>query len=296
MAAIRGEPVDRIPVAQHNYPFAARHVGITLREFSNNPEKAAQALADTAYDFGYDCIIAVLEEGPLAEAMGAGIESVEDQPGRVARPAVRSLHDVPGLPIPDPTTDGRLPQWLETTRLLRSKVGDDLAIMARADQGPFGLAFLLEDPQDFLMDLLTEEEPVIRAAIEHCAKAGLPFARAQLAAGADLTSIGDSPAGQSVVSPEIYRRFAQPYERDYKVGLGSDVLSLHICGDTDKILGGMVDTGCEVLELDYPNDLDEVFKSVDGRACVWGNLDRHSRRYCWMVMFSSHRVMLSGRE
>ena len=212
LAAIRGEPVDRIPVAQHNYAFAAHYVGLTLREFSNSPEKAAQALADTAYDFGYDCIIAVLEEGPLAEAMGAGIESVDDQPGRVARPAVRSLHDVPGLPLPDPMTDGRLPQWLETTRLLRSKVGDDLAIMARADQGPFGLAFLLEDSEDFLMDLLTEEEPVIRAAIEHCAKAGLPFARAQLASGADLTSIGDSIFSNSSSMIALARSWLKPPE------------------------------------------------------------------------------------
>lgn len=273
LAAIRGEAIDRVPVAQHNFPFAAHHVGLTLREFSNNPEKAARALADTAYDFGYDCIIIALDEGPLAEAMGAGLEFVEDQPARVSTPVVRSLRDIPDLPLPDPAKDGRLPLWLETTRLLRSMVGDRLAIMARADQGAFGLAFLLEDPEEFLMDLLTEEESVIDSAMAHCMRAGVSFAIAQLDAGADLTSIGDSPAGQSVVSPNIYRRFAQPYERQYKRLLDTGLLSLHICGKVGATINEMVDTGCEVLELDYPNDLAALFNQVGQRTCVWGNLD-----------------------
>jgi uroporphyrinogen-III decarboxylase len=116
---------------------------------------------------------------------------------------VKAIQDVPGLPLPDPYTSGRLPLWLETTRCLRRLVGDELAIMGRADQGPFGLLFLLRDSQEFLMDLMEVEEGVILAALAHCAHAGASFARAQLEAGADITSIGDSAAGQSVVSPRV---------------------------------------------------------------------------------------------
>ena len=64
-------------------------------------------------------------------------------PARAAQPAVASLRDVPGLPLPDPQHTARLPLWLETTRRVRDQVGDELAIMGRADQGPFGLLFLL---------------------------------------------------------------------------------------------------------------------------------------------------------
>ena len=37
LAAIRGEPHDRVPVAQHNFPFAARHVGLTQRQYRSDP-------------------------------------------------------------------------------------------------------------------------------------------------------------------------------------------------------------------------------------------------------------------
>ena len=292
LAAIRGEPHDRVPVAQHNFPFAARHVGLTQRQYRSDPEHAAQALADTAYDFGYDCIIIDFDTCSLAEALGTGCELPEDEPARAVRPAVQSLRDVPDLPLPDPQRTGRLPMWLETTRRLRAKVGDELAIMGRADQGPFGLLFLLRDSQEFLMDLLEVDPAVIDAALEHCTRAGVAFAQAQLAAGADLTSIGDSAAGQSVVSPDIYRRFAQPFERLYKQQLGDGLLSLHICGKTDQIVTAMADTGAEVLELDHWNNLEATFRQLDRPVCIFGNLDPSSV----LVQAPSQVVLDKSRE
>jgi uroporphyrinogen decarboxylase len=276
LAAIRGEPHDRVPVAQHNFPFAARHVGITMGQFRREPELAARALADTAYDFGYDCIIMDVDTCTLAEAFGAGCEFPEDEPARVVRPAVKAVADVLGLPLPDPQSDGRLPLWLETTRCLRRLVGDELAVMGRADQGPFGLLFLLRNSQEFLMDLMEVDEQIIHAALAHCALAGAAFAQAQIEAGADLTSIGDSAAGQSVVSPAVYRRLAQPAEKRYRELMGPGILSLHICGKTDQIVSGMADTGAEVLELDHWNDLEATFKAIGQRSCVFGNLDPSS--------------------
>ena len=46
LAAINGLPHDRVPVAQHNFAFAARHAGLSMKEFAFHPEKAAQALAE----------------------------------------------------------------------------------------------------------------------------------------------------------------------------------------------------------------------------------------------------------
>ena len=148
-----------------------------------------------------------------------------------------------------------------------------MAIMGRADQGPFGLLGLLRDPQMFMMDLLEQPEEDIFAGLDVCVAAGVAFAKAQLAAGADLTSIGDGLAGESLISPAMYRRFSQPFERRYKEQLGGGLLSLHICGRSDNIIEGMVAAGAEVLELDHLNDMDRSFGIVAGRCCVFGNID-----------------------
>ena len=244
-----------------------------MKEYAFEPERAAQALADTADDFGYDCIIVDCDTCVLAEAMGATITFTGDEPARIDRAPLQSIRDARQLRVPDPHRDGRLPLWLETTRRLRDKVGNQLAILARADQGPFGLLGLLRDPPSFLLDLLDEPAEDIFAALASCREAGVLFAQAQLAAGADITSIGDSLSGESLLSPEMYRRFSQPFERQYKQALGAGLLSVHICGQSNHIIEDMVKTGAEILELDHLNDLPRSLATIANRCCVFGNID-----------------------
>jgi MtaA/CmuA family methyltransferase len=277
LAAVKGLPHDRIPVAQHNFPFVVRHCGLTIKEYMYNPDKAAQALADTAYDFGYDCIIIDFDTCVLAEAMGAVITVEENAPARIAISAANTVAEVKTLKMPNPCEDGRLPLWIETTRLLRKKVGGELAIMGRADQGPFGLLGLLYSPEQLMMDLLDESaEDDIFAGLELCVQTGAAFANAQLDAGADMTSIGDGLAGESLISPDMYMRFAQPFEKKYRKLLGDGLLSLHICGKSNNIIDGMAATGIEILELDHLNDLERSFQIVANRACIFGNIDPSS--------------------
>lgn len=276
LAAIHGAPHDRVPVAQHNFTFCMRRHGITLGAARRDPALAARALADAAFDLGYDCIIIDFDTCALAEAMGSTLVFPEDEPARVSRFLLDSLRQAGGLRVPDPHRDGRLPLWLETTRELRRLVGGEKAIMARADQGPFGLLFQLREPQQLMLDLVDEDEALIHEALEVCTRAGVAFAKAQLAAGADLTSIGDSAAGQSLISPAMHARLAFPHEREYKRQLGEGLLSLHICGKTNEIIPCMLDTGCEVLEVDHYNDLEATLRRAAGRTSVWGNLDPSS--------------------
>jgi MtaA/CmuA family methyltransferase len=274
LAAIAGRPHPRVPVAQHNFPFCVKYAGLTMDTYRDDPQAAAEALARTAREFAYDCIIIDFDTCTLAEAMGSELVFPPNEPARVARFALQRLEDVATLRVPDPHRDGRLPRWLETTRQLRRLVGNDLAIMGRADQGPFGLLFQLRDSQALLRDLLKSDPRLIEQGLRICTAAGTRFARAQLEAGADLTSIGDSAAGESLISPRHYTRFAQPYERQYKETVGPDVpVALHICGKTNNIIGGMLDTGCEVLELDHLNDLERSLRIVADRTCIFGNID-----------------------
>ena len=184
LAAINGLPHDRVPVAQHNFAFAARHVGMSMKEFAYHPERAAQALADTAHDFGYDCIIIDFDTCTLAEAMGATITFPGDEPARVVKAPLQTIQEAVHLKVPDPQRDGRLPLWLETTRILRRIVGEDFAIMgAGLTKVHMVCVGLLRDPQMMMMDLIEQREEDIFAGLEVCVTAGVAFAKAQLAAG-----------------------------------------------------------------------------------------------------------------
>jgi uroporphyrinogen-III decarboxylase len=77
LAAINGQPHDRVPVAQHNFPFAARHVGITMEQFRRRPDKAARALADTAHVFGNFDPSSVLAQGTPELVRERSLKAIE---------------------------------------------------------------------------------------------------------------------------------------------------------------------------------------------------------------------------
>jgi len=150
-----------------------------------------------------------------------------------------------------------------------------------------------------MFDLFDEDEEIIFNALEHCKNAGVRFAKAQLGCGADITSILDGAAGESLISPDMYKRFAQPFEKKYKHDLGDGILSLHICGKTDNIVDSMVETGCDILELDHLNNLDRTFRTVDNKACVFGNIDPSSVLCLGtvkMVKDTCGKVILSAKK
>ena len=94
-------------------------------------------------------------------------------------------------------------------------------------------------------------------------------------AGAHMLSNGDSPAGPSVVSPRIYRAFAQPYEQRVAQAAHAAGLpyALHVCGKTESILADMISTGADALELDYKTDARIARDIMARRAVFIGNLD-----------------------
>jgi uroporphyrinogen decarboxylase len=290
IAAVKGEPHPRVPVAQHNFPFCVKHCGITMEQFRRDPHRATRALVGTAYDFGDDCIIIDFDTCTLAEAMGSTVVFPEHEPARGWEFALVNLEDGRGLRVPDPRRDGRLPLWLETTRELRRLVGDEKAIMARADQGPFGLLFQLRDSQKLMVDLVEAEEQLLFDCLEICRRSGVRFAQAQLEA-AGFTSIGDNAAGELLISPAMHGRFAQPSQMHYKEALGTGLISLHICGRTNNIIEGMVDTGFDILELNHANDLERSLRIVNQLCSIWGHLDPSS-----VLDFGSKQTVLDASQ
>ena len=101
----------------------------------------------------------------------------------------------------------------------------------------------------------------------------LTFARAQVAAGAELIGVGDAAA--SLVGPEIYEKFVWPYEKrmmDALRAMGART-RLHICGNTRPLLGLFGELGCDIVDLDSLAPLNEARASMGPRQVLLGNID-----------------------
>ena len=275
---LAGGMADRVPVVPQTFMFAAETAGIKVGAFAHSAAKMVEAQLVSQAKYGYDGCVIDFDDATLAEACGAKVIFREDEPAIVdeAELVVKDLRDVERLRLPDPWKDGRLPIWLEATRLLKDRIGDHVFIMGRADQGPFSLACLLRGPQQFMMDLLDEEsEQGVHALIDYCRRACAVFALAQKEAGAHATSIGDAFAGPNLISPEMYRKFAlEPEMRlTEEVQAAGIPFSIHICGNTNGIIADMGRTGAQILEVDWQLDMAEARRAVPASTVLMGNIN-----------------------
>ena len=157
---LAGQMPDRVPVIPQGFMFSAKTAGYDIGAINRNPAKMAESHRISQEKYGYDGCVVDVDDATLAEACGAKVIFREQDVASVDEhhPVLEDLREIDDLKMPDPLKDGRICEWLETVERLKAAIGDHVFIMGRADQGPFSLLCLLRGTQEFMVDLLTEDE------------------------------------------------------------------------------------------------------------------------------------------
>lgn len=273
-AALEGKWTDRRPVMLHNFMMAAREEGLSMKEFREDPQKAATAFIHAAENYHTDGLLIDVDTAVLAGSVGVPVDFPEEEPARTHGTLISSLEEVKELPPVDVAKDERIQHWLETTRIIKNYFGEEKFIRGNCDQAPFSLASMIRGSQELMTELLMDPEGVHRL-LEYACEAGLQFIRLMAGTGAHMVSNGDSVAGPEMIPPEFYREFAFPYEKQlvdeaHRLGLP---YALHICGNAELILEDMVRTGTDALELDYLTDIAFIYNQCHQSTLMIGNLD-----------------------
>lgn len=276
LAALRGEQPDRVPVMLHNFMMAAREAGFTQAQYRSEPKNIATAFIRAAEKYDCDGVLVDIDTTTLAAAVGAPVDYPDDEPARCVRGCIGDLASVPDLAPPRIANGKHIQIWLEAVRLLAQHFGDEICIRGNCDQAAFSLASMIRGPQDWMMDLLDEtNREYILKLLDYCTDATCQFIRLMAQTGAHVTSNGDSTAGPDMVSPQMYREFALPYEKKIAAEAHAAGLPyvLHVCGNTTPILDDIIQSGADGLELDYKTDVNLARDALHGRMCFIGNLD-----------------------
>jgi MtaA/CmuA family methyltransferase len=153
----------------------------------------------------------------------------------------------------------------------RRQAGGKVPIMGWVE-GALAEAADLRGVGALLVDLYDRPEWV-RDLLDMCVEVEIAFARAQVRAGADIIGLGDAIASQ--VAPKMYRLYALPYEQRifgavHEMGA---LARLHICGNTTRILADMVQSGADIIDIDWMVDMRSAVAVFGDRAAVCGNFD-----------------------
>lgn len=275
-AALEGRTQDMVPVTLHNFLMAAEEAGYTQEEYRNDPDKIANSFIKAVDHYNYDGVLLDIDTVTLAGAAGVPVDFPVGECARSNEGILNELSDIKHLARVDILSYKYVNIWLEAARKLADFFKGEISVRGNCDQAPFSLASMLRSPQEWMMDLYdTANEHLLFELLEYCCDITCRFIILMAETGVDIVSNGDSVAGPAMISPEMYVKFALPFEKrciQTAHDLGQPYV-LHICGNTDPILDVIGETGTDGIELDYLTDIHKIHDLYKDKLTLLGNID-----------------------
>jgi [methyl-Co(III) methanol-specific corrinoid protein]:coenzyme M methyltransferase len=273
---LAGRPIGRLPVFGGLPSLTAsglRAAGLRLAETHTDAALMARAAATTFEIFGYESAVAPFDLCVEAEALGAGVDYLADGDGYMApvvdRPLPVDRLRPDGPEVARLAQSGRVPLVADALRRLKSGIGRQVAIGAWIP-GPYTLCWQLFGADAWLAE--TVEGQSIGGWLEALAQALGEVGRAYRAAGADFLTVHDMGGSPQVVGPRTFRRWVQPALARLCAALPDPVV-VSVCGDTNAVVGDLLDCGAAALNVDQRNQLARTRALIGRRALLFGNLD-----------------------
>jgi uroporphyrinogen decarboxylase len=222
MAALRGQPVDRIPLAfwLHNF------------ETENSARDLADETLRLARAFDWDFLKPQSRAQCFAEMWGLTYRPSGEMatPYTVTHAPLVDADGLARLPVTDPR-EGALGEQLEALRLIRAAVGPDVPIIWTIFAPPMILPMLARGGRVQALGWLREAPRETGRAFDVMAETLGEYARLCLAAGADGLFYATNVATSALVSAEECRRWQRPWDlRILKAVEGAPFNLLHVCG------------------------------------------------------------------
>ncbi len=278
LRACRGESVDRPPVwlmrqaGRYLPEYRAVRAKYSFLEMCQTPDAAVEVSLQPIDLLGSEACI--LFSDIFVPILGLGID-VDFRPGPHVDPPLRSQADVDALAKPD--IREAVPYVFDILRQLRREVDSRGVPLLGFAGAPFTLAaYLVEGSGSShfaaLKTLLHREPKVLRSLLDRLVELTVDYLNAQIEAGAQVVQLFDTWAG--LLDAAEYREWVLPTHRAIasRVNRAAAPLILYV-NNGSHLLDSMLDSGADVMSLDWRVDLADAARRVGSRASIQGNLD-----------------------
>ncbi len=263
------DPVlDRVPAYIFTGACNAQLIGVSLREFFQDPMIFSKAQVAACERYNPDIVIMMWDLLMDVEAMGNELRFPEDSMCISVKEVLADKGKLNSLKVPDPKKDGRLPGYLEACSETKKALPD--AIVSAIIAGPWTIAMGLRGATELILD--TKEDPdYVHELMPICTQATIRFTEAISELGLAV-GYSEAPASCSLISPDLYRTFVLPYHQQLVHHFEGKV-SLHVCGNATPILEDLVGTGSSNISIDSGTDFKKAVEIARGKSVLIGNVD-----------------------
>jgi len=270
-AIIRGQPYDRPAVTPIFMSWAAHFIGRTYRDYYLDGDVLVEAQLAVARAFNLDQVSAISDPWREASAYGMEFDYPEEGVGKPRKMLIQAPQDIARIRRFALENAERPRQRVQSVRKMAKAVGQTHSVLGWVE-GPLAVYADLRGVESMFLDLIDTPQMYLGPA-EIIIENQIRFARAQVAAGADAIGVGDSVA--SLISPQMYQDYVLPFEKRlfdaiHQVGAA---VKLHVCGDINRTVHLMAQTGCDIIDADWMVRLDKARAAVGPNITLAGSFD-----------------------
>ncbi len=278
LSACQSSPVDRPPIwlmrqAGRALPeyraFKQKH---TFIELVQTPELASKVTLQPIRRFGFDAAIIFSDILVIAEGLGQGYQ-FRDEGGIEMDFLIKSAADIDRLSVEAVTE--RLDYVAKALRLTRSALGEETALIGFAGS-PWTLAnFMLEGggvkEYSKAKVLFYSDQQLLFRLLEKLSQAISNFLHLQIDAGTDAVQIFDSLGG--VLSDGDFEAASARWMKQIITSLQNRAPVIIFSKGTHGNWKTLVESGAQVIGVDWTVNLAEVAARLPKNVGVQGNLD-----------------------
>jgi MtaA/CmuA family methyltransferase len=270
-AILKGDSYDRPAVTPIFMAWASHFIRHTYRDYYLDGNILVEAQLAVTRAFNLDQISAISDPWREASAYGMVFEYPPEGVGRPKEVFIKTRGGISRVKRFDIEKAERPKQRIESVRKMAAEVGRTHSVLGWVE-GPMAEYGDLRGVENAMLDLIDEPEIFVEAG-EVIVENAITFAVAQIKAGADMVGVGDSAA--SLISPEMYCELVMPLERKLITAIheAGAAAKLHICGNISNIVQYMVDSGTDVIDVDWMVSLARTRELVGPNVTLCGNFN-----------------------
>jgi uroporphyrinogen decarboxylase len=243
-----------------------------MTQLAKDPELSSQVVVDAVDALGVDAGIIFADIMLPLEGMGVRF-TIEENVGPVVEHPVRGKDDVESLESLDPSTDvGYVLDGIDATI---AKLDDKVPLIGFSG-APFTLAGYMVEGRpsrdlERTKEMMYRQPEVWHLLMGKLTRMVCDYLASQISHGVDAVQLFDSWVG--CLNAEDYRTYVSRYTKEIMSCVDGRVPRIHFCANSAHLLEDFVQTGADVLSVDWRVPLGGAWATSGGRAGIQGNLD-----------------------
>ncbi len=297
LAAAGLAPVDRPPVLPVLLMQGARELGLTLPQYFSSPTRLAEGQTRLVERYDHDGVFAFPHIVQDVLPWGADIAFHESGPPSLSKMAFKTVEDLVGAPVPDPTRHPYLRNTLVAAEALKRQVGHEKLVVG-AVIGPFSLATMLVGTGKYLSLMFEDRDryrrlwpALVRSMVEYSSR----WARAQFDAGCDLVVFAEGVASATILDERTFLQEAKPVLEEF-IRRTRGILALEFVGEARPFLKHAKDLGVAAFLVGSDDPLPECRQAIGPSKALIGNIN-NIKLLRWepeRIQFEARRAIAKG--